>query len=462
MPAPALASVDQLQRLLAQRPVASAAELAQALGISVPTVHRLLAKLPAEQLLSAGKARRARYALARPVRGLAATQPVYRVDPEGRMHSAGRMALLEGGGSWLPLTDLGWPVPDEARDGWWPGLAYPLHQMRPQGYMGRQFARAEHLRLGLPQDVRAWSDEDAWLAICQAGSDLSGDLIVGEPASELWLRERTQPQIPMSENATPAHYLQLAERAVASGVQGSSAAGEFPKFTAQRELAGAATPHVIVKFSGADDSATVQRWSDLLICEHLAAQHVQKLSGVQAARTRILQAGGRTFLEIERFDRHGDAGRSPLCALDVIDATFLGSASSDWTVVSARLAALGLINEETRQAVSRLWWFGRLIGNTDMHLGNLAWVPDGAGQFTLAPAYDMLPMRYAPLAGGEVRTPEPEVALPRPEQRSAWLQASSLAHAFWHEAAQDERLHASFRALCRMHQDQLTQRIQQA
>ncbi|MFT4266153.1 MAG: type II toxin-antitoxin system HipA family toxin YjjJ [Xenophilus sp.] len=455
MPPPALASVEQLRRLLAMRPVAAATELARALGVSVPTVHRLLARLPAGEWVTAGKARRARYALSRPLRGGSAVFPAYRVDRNGRLENAGSLALLHLTGSWMPLAPLGWPVPEDARDGWWPGLPYPLYQMRPQGYMGRQFARAEHLRLALPQEVSAWSDDDVLFAMCQAGSDLSGDLIVGEPACELWLRERAQQAEPVSAGATVQHYAQQAQRAVAAGVPGSSAAGEFPKFTARRALDGASTPHVIVKFSGADASASVQRWSDLLVCEHLALQHITALPGIQAARSRILHGGGRVFLEVERFDRHGDAGRSPLCALDVVDAALAGSGSTDWTKVVAGLLELDVVDGALLSAVTRLWWYGRLIANTDMHLGNLALEPDGRGRFSLAPAYDMLPMRYAPLAGGEVPTPGPEFALPLPDQRTAWFEACAAALAFWGGAATDARVSSGFRAVCLAQRDAL-------
>lgn len=448
MPARALASVEQIRRLLAIKPVSAAGELASTLGVSVPTVHRLLARLPSGELVTAGKARRARYALSRKLRGGSAVFPTYRVDRQGQLENAGPLALLHLTGSWMPLSELSWPVPEDARDGWWPGLPYPLYQMRPQGYMGRQFARAEHLRLGLPQDVSAWSDDDALFAMCQAGSDLSGNLIVGEPACELWLRQRSHHVDPVGPAETLGHYLQQADQAVASGVQGSSAAGEFPKFTARRALEGSATPHVIVKFSGADGSAAVQRWSDLLVCEHLALEHVAALAGVRAARSRILKGEGRAFLEVERFDRHGDYGRSPLCALDVVDAAFVGNASSNWPKVMAGLEELGVLGDAALPIAIRLWWFGRLIANTDMHLGNLALEPGGQGQFTVAPAYDMLPMRYAPLAGGEVPTPAPEFALPLPDQRSAWFEACSVALVFWESAAKDSRISEGFRSVC--------------
>jgi len=47
-----------------------------------------------------------------------------------------------------------------------------------------------------------------------------------------------------------------------------------------------------------------------------------------------------------------------------------------------------------------LWGFGRLINNTDMHLGNLSLAIDGS-VFRLLPVYDMCSMGFAP-KGGEV------------------------------------------------------------
>ncbi|CAN5446584.1 hypothetical protein BH10PSE18_BH10PSE18_50920 [soil metagenome] len=102
-----------------------------------------------------------------------------------------------------------------------------------------------------------------------------------------------------------------------------------------------------------------------------------------------------------------------------------------------------------------LWWCGRLIGNTDMHTGNLSFVPH-AGRLILAPVYDMLPMRYAPLAGGEVpadRALDP--ALPLPTQREAWMSACIAAIAFWRACAADGRIGEAFRSTCSSNADAL-------
>ena len=94
----------------------------------------------------------------------------------------------------------------------------------------------------------------------------------------------------------------------------------------------------------------------------------------------------------------------------------------------------------------RLWWFGRLIANTDMHAGNLSFVPNDT--LALAPAYDMLPMLYAPLPGGELPTRSFEPALPLPPQRAVWLLACAAALGFWDRAATDARISAAFRRTC--------------
>ncbi|MFT4242990.1 MAG: HipA domain-containing protein [Acidovorax sp.] len=106
------------------------------------------------------------------------------------------------------------------------------------------------------------------------------------------------------------------------------------------------------------------------------------------------------------------------------------------------------------QAIARLWWFGRLIGNTDMHLGNLAFRPV-QGRLALAPAYDMLPMLHAPLPGGEVPVRAFDPPLPLPTQRAPWHAAWNAARDFWQAAAQDERIGAGFRAMCAEHGQQL-------
>jgi len=165
-----------------------------------------------------------------------------------------------------------------------------------------------------------------------------------------------------------------------------------------------------------------------------------------SAPTRVASHGARVFLEAERFDRVGLHGRLPVCTLDALNHAFLGVGSTDWTLLLSRLHESGLVDADTVRAVERLWWFGRLIANTDMHLGNLSF--HVAPTMHLAPAYDMLPMAYAPLPGGEVPPCTLAPPLPLPAQREVWQIACIAALGFWQRASTDMRISAPFRFVC--------------
>ncbi len=440
---------DRLQVALARQAPASRQQLAERTGLPLRTLQRQLDALGPE-LLAAGQTRRRRFALRRPLRGMPFDEPVYAIDAGGAVAQLGRLIPFRPEGCHLDLSATPWPLgPGEEREGWWPGLPYPLADAQPQGFLGRLFARRHGRELQLDADPTRWSDDAVLLALRHLGADLPGHWVLGDAALELaraqWLHPAPQPE---SEAELASRYAELATRTMQEGIPGSSAAGEFPKFITQRHLEGAATPHCIVKYSGADlGSATVQRWSDLLVCEHLALQALAQLPGLMVARSRILQGGGRTFLESERFDRHGRFGRSPVVSLLTVDAALLGQ-GGDWPQAGHALRQAGWIRPETLQRIEWMHWFGRLIANSDMHAGNLGLVPqrhEGRPMFELAPAYDMLPMAYAPLGGGELPQREFTPPLPSPAQTGAWRLALPAACAFWSAAATDARISSSFR-----------------
>ena len=445
---------DQLISVLGRMPRASAPSLAAALRISVRTLHRLLAELPSGQLACAGRSSRTRYALRRPLRGSRADIPLYAVDAAGQAAPVSSLTLVHPQGALMPMAASGWPVPPESRDGWWDGLPYPLYDIRPQGYVGRQFARAEHQMLGVAPNPEEWSDDDIVFVLSHAGADVSGNLLLGDEACRRWLHAKLAPPEPVSDANLGEHYANRAQDALRGGVAGSSAAGEFPKFTALRQQ-GQATPHVLVKFSGAGESAAERRWSDLLVCEHLALACADTLPGVTGARTRLVQHGARVFLEAERFDRVDLHGRLPVCTLEALSHAFFGAGSTDWTLLASRLHESGLVAADAVGAVERLWWFGRLVANTDMHLGNLSF--HVAPALRLAPAYDMLPMAYAPLPGGEVPPRDFTPPLPLPAQRETWQIACSAALGFWHRASTDRRISAPFQSVCSANHRQLSE-----
>jgi len=427
------------------------ADLARALAVSDASALRFLQEAAAE-VLQAGQARRRRYAVRRALRGTSGPMPLFAVGDDGQVTQAGELALVQPQGSWLALDNRIWPLPPESTDGWWEGLPYPLLDMRPQGYMGRQLATQVHDAMGVSTDPRQWSDDDVVLVMLHFGADLQGHLILGERALRLWQQQRVLDTPPLAEHELAQAYPELAARALADGATGSSAGGEFPKFTAVRQgPAGSATPHVIVKFSGAGGSAAEQRWADLLLCEHHAAQALASMADQTVARTRILQTAGRTFLEVERFDRVGRWGRKPLLSLATADAGLIGARTSEWPALLRRLLALKLCDEVTVAATDQRWWFGRLIANTDMHTGNLSLQPQsqaGASpRLQLAPSYDMLPMLLAPLQGGELPLRVFNPPSPAPAEQAAWQAAAGAARLFWAAVLSDTRVSLGFRQL---------------
>ena len=237
-----------LQALRQRGGVASSVELQEALGISQPSMSRALAPLVHAGLVQkVGAARSQRYVLPRHVERVGREVPIMRVDAAGQPSPFARMTLLAGGDVWVDEVD---GVSQRHS-----GLPWFLHDMRPQGFMGRTFAQ-NHSELQLGNDPSRWSDDDMLRALVLYGDDLPGNLIVGDAAFNRFhsLAERA------STAASFADYPLLAERAMQGSSGGSSAGGEQPKFCTL--TAGRA---VLVKFSPPGDSPQEQRLRDLLV-----------------------------------------------------------------------------------------------------------------------------------------------------------------------------------------------------
>ena len=437
---------DALPTLLRRHPGVRAAQLAALSQVSPATMVRILKELGPD-VIRIGHTSATRYFLRRPLRGIQSAIPVYAIDSGGQASQVGELQLTEPGGTLLDVAAMGWMVDKEfAQGAWSDGLPYPLQDMRPQGFLGRQFAFSQAAYLGVSSNPKEWNDDEVVHVLLQWGVDTTGNLILGDLALQRWLQSKAATPVIFNDKTLATGYAELASQASARGAAGSSAAGEFPKFTAMRDLAGAKTEHVIVKYTAADRSDTVQRWSDLLVCEHLALDALRSVGNIPSARSRILQSEGRTYIEVERFDRNGLYGRSPLCTLETMEASLLESTSRDWGDAARMMHDQGWLGMEAVHLVQVVWAFGRLIGNSDMHRGNLSFVPTLPMQ--VAPVYDMLPMMYAPLQGGEIPVVTFAPELPMPSQRHAWTQASVAAQAFWEAAAHDQRISKQFRTVC--------------
>ncbi|MDT7513626.1 type II toxin-antitoxin system HipA family toxin YjjJ [Rhodoferax mekongensis] len=433
MPATPDLSASILQALRRQGGALSSAELQTALGVSQPTVSRALAPLiQAGEVQKVGAARKQRYVLPRTVRDVGRSVPIMRINAHGQPSPFGRMVPLASGAVWVDEED--------GLSKRFDGLPWFLDDMRPQGFMGRTFASA-HPELQLGNDPRYWSDDDVLRALALCGDDLPGNLVVGEAA---FARFHTLPQR-ARRAASPADYPSLADAAMQGSMGGSSAGGEQPKFCA---ITG--DRHVLVKFSPAGDAPTDQRTRDLLVCEHLAL-HTLASAGIAAATSRIHTGASRVFLEVERFDRMPISAANPqglgrigMVSLMVYDAEYVG-AMDNWGATANRMQERGLLRPADARTLRLLEAFGELIANTDRHYGNISLLLDD-DDWALAPAYDMLPMLYAPVGGELV----PRNFADRPLQPTAatlpeWPQALALARSFWAAASADARISPGFR-----------------
>ena len=412
------------------------AELRRILGdISPATLSRLMSRL-GQQVVVLGQSRATQYALPRDIRGAGSRFPLYRVDEQGNAHRFGELLPLLGGAYW-------WQPASGAPGQLYRYLPWFIQDLRPDGFMGRAFAQRIGPDLGLPIRLPDWNDDHVLVALVRRGEDIIGNLIVGEASLARYL-ERERRESPVS---TPDDYPHLAEKAIAGDPVGSSAAGEQPKFSTLVECDGSPC-HVIVKFSPPLSTPEGERWSDLLVCEHLALNVIQD-AGITAVRSTIFTLGGRTFLEARRFDRAGRLGRLPVQSLGVIDDEFFGHRDS-WTAMAGRLSQTGMMSQEDADMLIWLDLFGAMIGNTDRHFGNVSVQPVDMerNRFRLAPAYDMLPMTYRPRQGEDmsyIPFSPPPVTTAR-----TGLVDSALQHAaeFWLRVSVDNRISARFRTLC--------------
>lgn len=166
-----LTGAQLLVRLQAARP-----------SLSRATMMRMVREL-GDQVVVRGGARRTAYAARRPVRGERLPIPLYRVDSDGRGSQIALMDPIYPAGCALRYdAPFEWPLAPEMRDGWFPGLPYPLDDMRPQGFLGRNFARHHADLLQVPGDPRRWREDDVLYALSLMGADTAGNYILGDQA----------------------------------------------------------------------------------------------------------------------------------------------------------------------------------------------------------------------------------------------------------------------------------------
>ena len=352
------------------------------------------------------------------------------VDAHGNTVLVAYVRPLTNGGYFIePAAGMPSLLLGEKRNGLYDDLPYFLYDMAPQGFMGRQIAKELASQSDdFPADPRHWNANHIGRYLVSNGDDLPGNLKFGEQAI---LRVRRKPAAIPDES-----YPALADSVMNGVIPGSSAGGEQPKFTA---FSAKSSSHVIVKFSPRGENAIAKQWRDILLTEYHAIEAIHN-AGFPAAETRLLEMDGRLFLESQRFDRSGEYGRLSMVSLRSIDAEFSGNGNG-WPQTLHALYTQNLISWQHVSDAEILWCFGRLINNTDMHLGNLSFAIDG-DVFRLLPLYDMCSMGFAPDSGGEAPAYTFVPSMPKfvnlQQDMSGFVR--DIAHDFWERIADDRRI----------------------
>jgi hypothetical protein len=361
--------------------------------------------------------------------------PLFTVDAHGNNIAVANIRPLLHGGFYVePLTGMPSVLLGEGGDGFYDDLPYFLYDLAPQGFLGRQIAEEMSAQSSdFPNDPRQWNVDHVGRYLVSNGDDLSGNFKFGEQAH---LRVRRKPLGVSSDD-----YPQLAEDVINGILPGSSAGGEQPKFTAfcRERLA-----HVIVKFSPKGNDAIARRWRDILITEFHASDSLRAAEW-PVAETRLIDQGGRLFLESKRFDRSGDHGRMSMVSLQAVDSEFTGIGSR-WDRVADALHRKNLLSWQHCFDTTALWNFGLLINNTDMHLGNLSVSIEG-NVFRILPVYDMCSMGFAPKSGEvpsyDFNPPTIDKSLNLEDDVAGYVQ--DVARDFWNRVIADPRISPEFR-----------------
>ena len=415
----------RLVEALSRLGVATSAQLQTALGCSQPTVSRALAALGGDVLVL-GRGRRTRYALPAAWPGVQARLAVHWVAEDGLVTRWGTLSLTAGGQVHLEADDIDLMTRD--------ALPWILAPLRAEGFLGRLLAR-RLADLGLDGQPERWPLAHQLLAALRQ-PDAPGALVLGEPLS-----------ITLPTLASPDDLDRLAADVDATQPIGSSAGGEQAKFLARRPDGTA----VLVKFTPPRGTPFGERWHDLLHAEALALRTLGA-HGLAVAQVDLMQTARRSALMATRFDRlHQPSaaveGRRHVVPLHTVHEAFVGRPRQHWTATVEALVRQRRLPAEAAVQVDLLRRFGHLIGNTDMHFGNLSLIVDrldaAAGRFRLAPVYDMLPMRWRP----DPTTGALDLWAFMPESVDLQSAAAPLARRFWADVASCSAMSEGFRVL---------------
>ncbi len=113
-------------------------------------------------------------------------------------------------------------------------------------------------------------------------------------------------------------------------------------------------------------------------------------AGVDMARSRLHEEGGRAHFMTQRFDRTAEGKKlhmQSLCAMRHVDFNQARAYSYEQAIETIRM--LGLGRDAIRQQVRRAF-LNIIIRNQDDHTKNIAFLMDSSGQWRLSPAFDVV------------------------------------------------------------------------
>lgn len=371
---------EAVAALLARGEPLTAVQLAAATGKSISSISLSLKAL-GDRVHRIGAARSTRYALKQDILGLPATQTIGLTGPDGHSQAWGSLTHLHPSQTLTKTTGGEW-LTSAGRLPWF------LTPLRPQGFLGRQYAR---LRPDFPPDPESWSLAQTLYIITQHAHNAPGAFDLGQVSDG-----RLVDEVSAVEADRLVQYDTAALQAGHTLPAGSSAGGEQPKFLSEYSSANG-WQHCIVKFTPPQGTPFGKRWRALVSLEQLASQ-ILATQGVAAAATNLLHSNQRTYLESVRFDRIGTEGKKHVVAIAALHDEFVKGPWTNWVTTSEALAKLGLITEQELKQIATVFSFGHYIGNTDMHSGNLSFFVDDVitPKIRVAPVYDMLPMMWKP------------------------------------------------------------------
>ncbi|QQR79984.1 MAG: type II toxin-antitoxin system HipA family toxin YjjJ [Deltaproteobacteria bacterium] len=431
--------------LLSQSGPTTTQEICARIDISQPTFSRLITQ-NTHILLRIGQGPKTLYAVARNGAWGKPDIPVFSINEKGTLSQAATLYPLAPKGFYLEskIENLSSRI--------YEALPYFFEDLRPSGFLGRLVPRL-YPELDLPQDIQTWTDDHNLFYLTRYGYDLIGNFLIGENSYETYLKNRISRLDVTPKNNRKKQYPHVATLVLSKGIPGSSAGGEQPKFLSIVETK-KGHRHVLVKFSPPVIDTISQRIADLLVCEHLAHE-VLKQHKHQAPASSLLWSQDRLFLESERFDRNTHGGRRGIISLRALDLEFVGQLKT-WTETAESLCRQKVIDQKTYHDIVWLEVFGKLIGNTDRHHGNISFFCEGEKITGMAPIYDMLPMMYAPQQNQLVERPFDPVH-PKVSELPVWERALAAVLDFWTKVQTDPEISKGFKKLTALNTEKLNQ-----